>query len=67
MSIKNIAIGLIALAKKKLGGEVDQQSIDRLAICYECNDRSEQCPVCLCFVQAKVLVKEEKCPKALWL
>jgi len=39
---------------------------ERLDICHECAPNCELCPVCKCFIVAKVKVKSEKCPLGKW-
>lgn len=56
------------LAMEKLGiYEPTQLEVERLAICYECNDRSDKCPECGCPVKAKVLdTIQGGCPLKKW-
>jgi hypothetical protein len=67
MSIINSPIALTILAMKKLAGQPhSKDQLNKLAICYQCNDRSEICPECGCVCQAKVLMKNETCPLNKW-
>lgn len=47
-------------------GRVFPYEKGRLEICNVCAPEHELCPVCKCFIEAKVKVKSEKCPKGLW-
>lgn len=47
--------------------EAPEYSKERLSICNGCDKRKNDiCSTCGCYVPAKVLVKEEKCPNSLW-
>ena len=65
--IKNIPISFIKLAMQTLGlSSLNDRGVQRLSTCYKCNGGEATCPMCGCFVKAKVQEKDENCPKGLW-
>lgn len=46
-----------------------KQSVERIKECIQCdrfNKVTRQCSVCRCFMPAKVLIPNAKCPKDKW-
>lgn len=49
----------------------EEEAEDRLDICLDCPflapESNYRCKICTCFVEAKVLLTTEECPKKKWL
>ena len=60
-NLKNIGKAIIS------GFVPDEIAEQRYNICLECKYlRNKKCKVCSCYMPAKVLFKDVKCPKQYW-
>lgn len=72
MNVKSILEGYWRLVEKNSGiiDEVRKQEGElRFSICSSCdqlNKESHKCGLCGCYMPAKVLVMNERCPQLLW-
>lgn len=69
MELKRIVNGITGITKSTLGFDraTDETILNRKIICNQCKFKQKnKCNICGCYVNIKVKINNEKCPKDFW-